>query len=83
MCGEEASEKIFRSDFVATVETFEEDIRHFFSLIKNFDLRDEEGDRVIAREAQRLRLNASPPAKVAIIKQERTLFKDLRRKRLG
>ncbi len=46
------------------METYDEDIQHFFSAIKNFHTKSEEGDGLIAREAQRLRLNASPPAKV-------------------
>ena len=50
---------------IATVETYDEDIQHFFSAIKNFHPKSDEGDGLIAREAQRLRLNASPPAKVS------------------
>ena len=46
------------------METFEEDIRHFFSVIKNFDPQGEVHDGLIAREAKRLRLNTSPPQKV-------------------
>ncbi len=49
---------------MATVETFEEDIQHFFSVIRNFDPEVDVPDGLIAREAKRLRLNTSPPQKV-------------------
>ncbi len=47
------------------METYDEDIQHFFSVIKDFNPKTDKGDGLIAREAKRLRLNASPPAKVS------------------
>ena len=47
------------------METYDEDIQHFFSVIKDFNPKTDKGDGLIAREAQRLRLNVSPPAKVS------------------
>ncbi len=51
-------------DFVATVETYDEDIRYFLSVIDNFEPETDEYSEAIMREAAQLRLNSSSNSKV-------------------